>query len=74
MSGVAVADGIFTVKLDFGAVFDGTDRFLEIRLRNAGGSGYTVLDPRQKLGSSPYAVKSLNAATATNATTATTAT
>ncbi len=73
-SGVAVADGIFTVKLDFGVVFDGADRFLEIRLRNAGGSGYTVLDPRQKLGSSPYAVKSLNAATATNATTATTAT
>ncbi|MBK9767822.1 MAG: hypothetical protein IPP63_12800 [Chloracidobacterium sp.] len=46
---------------------------MEIRVRNAGGTGYTVLDPRQRIGSSPYAVKSLLAETANNANSAATA-
>lgn len=80
---VAVANGTFAVKLDFGNFFNGADRFLEVRVRNVGGSGYTILDPRQRVGSSPYAIKSLlaetantanSATTASNATTATTAT
>jgi hypothetical protein len=67
-NGVAVANGIFTVKLDFGAAFPGAARFLEIRVRAAGQPGITVLAPRQPVDSSPYAIKSLNSDTATNAT------
>ncbi|MBK9162437.1 MAG: tail fiber domain-containing protein [Acidobacteria bacterium] len=73
-SNVAVADGRFTVSLDFGAIFTGPERFLEIRVRQAGGGGFTILDPRQRIGSSPYAVRSVSAGTADTATTATNAT
>ncbi len=59
-SGVAVANGIFTVKLDFGTVFPGANRFLEIRVRLAGQPGITTLAPRQLVNSAPYSVKSLN--------------
>src|ERR1700733_1541149 len=40
---VAVANGIFAVKLDFGSVFPGADRYLEIRVRLAGQQGITIL-------------------------------
>lgn len=56
--GVAVANGIFTVTLDLGNDFDGTDRYLEITVET------TVLAPRQKINSVPYAVKALYAANA----------
>ena len=69
-STVAVAAGTFAVKLDFGSQFPGANRFLEIRTRVSGGGGFTVLSPRQSVGSSPYAVKSLNADTAATATNA----
>lgn len=69
-AGVAVANGIFSVKLDFGSVFPGADRFLEIAVRTAGGGSFTTLSPRQKIDSSPYSVKSLNATNAENATSA----
>lgn len=69
-SNVAVADGKFTVSLDFGANFTGPERFLEIRVRQAGSGGFTILDPRQRIGSSPYAVRSVAAGTADTATTA----
>src|SRR5438034_8074591 len=36
---VAVANGIFAVKLDFGFVFTGVDRYLEIRVRLTGQPG-----------------------------------
>lgn len=72
-SGVAVANGIFAVNLDFGQNFTGANRFLEIRVRPAGGGAFTTLSPRQPLGSSPYSIRSLAAGTADNATTATTA-
>ncbi len=63
---VAVANGVFTVQLDFGVeAFDGTPRFLEICLRPANDPNpYTLLSPRQPLTSTPYAIKSLNAAAA----------
>lgn len=72
-SGVNVANGIFSVSLDFGNQFDGSARFLEIRIRQAGGGAFTTLSPRQSIASSPYAVRSLDAQNATNATNATTA-
>ena len=63
---VAVVSGIFTVSLDFGAAaLPGADRFLDVSVRNAGGGAFTPLLPRQPVTSAPYAVRSLNAGTAT---------
>lgn len=73
-SGVNVANGIFSVALDFGNQFDGTPRFLEIRVRQPGGGAFTTLLPRQSIASSPYAVRSLDAQNAVSSQTATTAT
>lgn len=73
--GVSVANGIFTVSLDFGAQFDGTARFLEIAVRPGGSTGgFQQLLPRQAITSAPYAVRSLNATNADAAITAVTAT
>ena len=76
--GVPVSSGVFTVKLDFGANFDGQPRWLEIAIKPAGDpGGFQQLLPRQPVTSAPYSVRSLNASTAdtaTNATNATTAT
>jgi hypothetical protein len=56
---VDVMDGYFTVNLDFGSVFDGNDRWLDIGVR-AGEledpNTYTSLSPRQKVTPTPYAV------------------
>ena len=70
---LAVANGVFSVSLDFGGQFPGATRFLEIRIRAAGGGGFTLLSPRQPVASSPYSVKSLSADSATNAVNATNA-
>jgi hypothetical protein len=67
LTGVVVSNGIFTVQLDFGACptcFNGASRFLEIGVKPSGGGVFTTLAPRQPLTSTPYAIKSLNAATA----------
>ena len=62
---VAVSNGVFTVSLDFGAnAFPGASRFLEIGARPAGSGSFTPLTPRQPITSTPYAVRSLNAASA----------
>jgi hypothetical protein len=73
-SGVPVTNGVFTVNLDFGSSFPGANRFLEVRVRQAGGGAFTTLSPRQPLTSTPYAIKSLAADTALNASIASTAT
>jgi hypothetical protein len=62
--GVPVANGVFTVRLDFGGQFTGPARFLEISVRQAGGGAYTPLAPRQPVTSAPYSIRSLNAAIA----------
>lgn len=65
LTNVTVTNGVFTVTLDFGAAaFPGANRWLEISVRLAGSGTYTTLTPRQPLTSTPYAIKSLNAATA----------
>lgn len=52
-----VVNGRFTAQLDFGDVFDGQARFLEIAVRSpAGVGGFTTLSPRQELTPAPYAV------------------
>ena len=55
-SGVAVAEGVFSVTLDFGSQFPGANRFLEIRVRPSGGGAFTTLGPRQQLNSAPYSI------------------
>lgn len=64
----STAAGIFTVELDFGSsAFAGAARFLEIGISPAGQGNFTTLSPRQRLGSSPYSIKSINSGTADNA-------
>lgn len=59
---VAVASGLFTATLDFGAVFGGNKRFLEVGVRPGASSGaYTILSPRQELTPAPNAVFSSTA-------------
>lgn len=64
VTGVAVSNGIFSVRLDFGMQFPGAPRFLQIAVRPSGPGGYTTLAPRQPFTSSPYAIRSINAGTA----------
>src|SRR6266550_7812828 len=66
---VTVANGVFTVQLDFGAnAFPGADRYLEVGLRRASETTFTPLSPRQQLAPAPYAIRSLSAAAADIAT------
>lgn len=52
-----VANGMFTVTLDFGSgTFDGNPRWLEIAVRTNGGGAFTTLSPRQPLTAAPYAI------------------
>jgi len=54
--GQAVANGLFTVALDFEqGAFNGTARWLEIRAR-AGGGAFETLTPRQPLTPTPYSL------------------
>ena len=72
---VTVQDGFFSVQLDFGPQFQGTDRYLEIQARSdAGGqltcstaSGFETLPNRMRINSTMYV---LNAQVANNAATA----
>ena len=55
--GVTVTNGLFTVQLDFGNVFNGTALYLEIGVRPGSSSGsYTTLSPLQPLSPTPYAL------------------
>src|SRR5436190_5168842 len=54
---VAVNGGLFTVALNFGpAVFDGSDRWLEIAGRTNSLGDFGTLTPRQLLTPAPYAL------------------
>lgn len=66
---VSVTAGEFTVVLDFGALFTGTTRTLEIGVRADTGAAcgvgaYTTLSPQQALTATPHASYSLLAANA----------
>ena len=58
---ITIANGRFTVQLDFGAQFTGSQRFIEIAARPdtglncSSGAGYTTLSPRQNLTAAPNA-------------------
>ncbi len=61
LNDVAVAAGLFTVALDFGAVFDGASRFVQIAVRpGASMDAYAVLSPRQAITATPYALNAAN--------------
>ena len=76
---IDIIDGTFTVELDFGTVFFGSNRYIEIDVRKDTGlscantTGYVTLAPRQKLTATPYAAYAMVAAAADFATNATTA-
>ncbi|MBU6410368.1 MAG: hypothetical protein KGR98_08265, partial [Verrucomicrobia bacterium] len=63
-SAVTVTNGLFTVPLDFGNVFDGNARWLEIGVRTNGAENFVTLSPRQLLTASPQSIYSQNAGTA----------
>ncbi len=70
-SNVAVTNGIFTVRLDFGAsALPGANRFLEVGMRRISSDPYTVLAPRQQVTSAPYAIRSANSIVADQLSTA----
>lgn len=52
--GVSVGNGLFTAELDFGNVWDGSDRHLQIAVRPSRGGSYTTLSPRVKVNRAPY--------------------
>lgn len=68
-----VSGGVFTVTLDFGNVFPGAERWLEISVTTNGGGSFATLAPRQPFTATPYAIHSLIAENAFNAATAGTA-
>ena len=54
--GVPVNNGYFQVDLEFGSVFRGDARWLEIQVAPEGEHVFTTLSPRQELTPAPYAV------------------
>ena len=52
---VNVANGLFTVQIDFGPMFGGQALWLEIGVRQANTGNYVTLTPRQPLTATPYA-------------------
>jgi len=53
----SISNGLFAVTLDFGGVFDGSARWLEIAVRTNGGGAFVALSPRQPITATPYAVR-----------------
>lgn len=51
-----VSNGLFTITMDFGDVYDGTDLWLELGVRTNGGNNFAILTPRQQLTPTPYSV------------------
>ncbi|HEY5909899.1 MAG TPA: tail fiber domain-containing protein [Verrucomicrobiae bacterium] len=71
LAAVPVSNGLFSVTLDFGSIFDGNARWLAISVKTNGGASYATLSPRQPLTASPYAVFAPTAGSAASANTAT---
>lgn len=61
---ILVVNGLFTVDppLDFGAsAFDGSGRWIELKVRTSGVGPYTTLSPRTAVTPVPYAIYAANA-------------
>ncbi len=66
-SSVAVANGVFTVNLDFSPATpfaSGANRWIEIAVKKPADPGYTTLTPRQPVTSSPFSTKASSSTTA----------
>lgn len=62
---VGVSNGLFVVTLDLGAgIFDGTARWLEIGVSTNEANDFAVLNPRQAVTPTPYAIYAATAASA----------
>jgi len=61
LTGETVSDGLFTIDLDFGAIFDGTALWLQVGVKCSGDPDFTDLTPRQALNPTPYAFYSQQA-------------
>ncbi|MEY4918735.1 MAG: hypothetical protein RL616_2648, partial [Verrucomicrobiota bacterium] len=51
-----VSNGLFTVAVDFGSVFNGASNWLELAVRSNGVATFITLAPRQQLTPVPYAI------------------
>jgi hypothetical protein len=60
---VLIGEGLFSVALDFGSdAFLGESRFMEIAVKCTGDAAFVVLDPRQVIAATPYALYALQVA------------
>ena len=66
----AITNGLFTVPLDFGGVFNGSNYWLDISVSQAGSNTFSELSPRQLIMPTPYAIYSATAGSAATAGTA----
>jgi hypothetical protein len=62
-----VTNGLFTVILDFGSVYNGTPYWLQLTVRSNNTATYYPLTPRQELTPAPYAVTAENVVGLVNA-------
>ncbi len=53
---VSISNGFFTDNLDFGGVFTGEARWLQVAVKCTGDADYVTLTPRQPLTAAPYAL------------------
>ncbi len=67
ISALTPSAGRFTASLDFGSVFNGQSRWLEIDVRAVGSPSFTTLIPRQALTATPNAAYALSAGAASTA-------
>ena len=66
--GVLLTNGLFSANLDFGAgIFSGQALWLEVSVRTNGTGAFTVLQPRQPVSATPYALYALQAQSVENA-------
>lgn len=61
VTGFAVTGGLFTVDLDFGAVFTSNGLWLDVQVKTPPDGSYTPLTPRQRLAATPFALRALSA-------------
>ena len=60
---VLISEGLFSAALDFGSdAFLGDSRFMEIAVKCTGDADFVVLDPRQVIAATPYALYALQVA------------
>lgn len=68
-NGIMINAGEFVASLDFGAgVFTGPPRWLEVSVKPVGAANFTLLNPRQVISPTPYAIYAATAGSVANGT------